>query len=46
MAQPTDQRGDFQAGELPALARLGALRDLDFDLAAVVQVFGGHAEPA
>ena len=44
MAQPGDHRIDLEPGELAALARLGALRDLDLDLAAVVEIFGGDAE--
>ena len=41
-----DELGDLEAGQLATLAGLGALGDLDLDLAALVQVFGGDAEPA
>ncbi|MPL60913.1 hypothetical protein SDC9_06477 [bioreactor metagenome] len=44
--QTCDELGHLHARKLAALAGLGALRDLDFQLFAVVQVFGGHAEPA
>ena len=37
---------DLEAGKLTALAGLCALRDLDLDLTAVVEVFGGYAEPS
>ena len=46
MAQARDHLGHLEAGQLAALAGLGALRDLDLDLAALVQIFGGHAEAA
>ena len=46
MAQLGDHLGHLEAGQLAALAGLGALGDLDLDLAAFVQVFGGHAEAA
>ena len=46
VAHPGDQLGDLEAGQLAALAGLGALGDLDLDLAALVQVFGGDAEAA
>ena len=35
----------LDAGQLPAFTGLGALCDLDFDLAAVVQIFRCHTEP-
>ena len=37
---------DLVAGQLAALAGLGALRHLDLDVVGVDQVFGGHAEAA
>ena len=43
-AQPRDVVADLVAGQLPALARLGALRHLDLDLVGRGQVFGGDAE--
>jgi hypothetical protein len=46
MAQTCDHLGDLEAGQLPALAGLGALGDLDLQLDALVQIFGGDAEPA
>ncbi len=33
------------AGQLPALARLGALRHLDLQVVGIHEVLGGHAEP-
>ena len=45
MAQTRDQFRYFEAGQLPTLARLGTLRDLDFDFSAGVQIFRRHAEP-
>ena len=44
MPQFRDQGADLEAGQLATFARLGALRDLDLDFPAVVQVFRGHAE--
>ena len=41
-----DQPGHLEARQLPALAGLGALGDLDLDLAAGVQILGRDAEPA
>ena len=46
VAQARDHLGDLEAGQLPAFAGLGALSDLDLDLAALVQVFGRDAEAA
>src|SRR3546814_1672838 len=46
IAQPRDQLRHLEAGELAAFAGLGALRDLDLDLAAVVEVLRRHAEAA
>ena len=46
MAQPGDVGGHLEARQLAALAGLGALRHLDLDLLAVVQVVGGDAEAA
>ncbi len=45
-AQPGDVRGDLVAGQLAALARLGALGDLDLELAGAGQVGRGDAEAA
>src|SRR3546814_2848652 len=39
-----DHLGHLEPRKLSALAVLGALRHLDLDLAALVQVLGGHAE--
>jgi len=44
--QLRNQLGHLEAGKLPALPGLRALRDLDLDLAAVVQIFRVHPEPA
>ena len=41
-----DQRVDLVAGQLAALAGLGALRDLDLQLIGVTEVLRGHAEAA
>ena len=46
MAEIGDQLRHLDARQLAALAGLCALGDLDLDLAAVVQVFRGDAEPA
>ena len=46
MAELGDQPRDFEARQLPTLTRLRALRDLDFNFAAIVQVFGGDAKAA
>ncbi len=46
MAQLGDELGHLEAGQLPALAGLGALRDLDLDLLAGVEIFRRHAEAA
>ena len=46
VAQLARSRRHLEAGQLPALAGLGALRDLDLDLAAVVEILGGDAEAA
>ena len=37
---------DLVAGQLAALARLGALGDLDLHVVGIDQIFGGHAESA
>ena len=39
-----DEFRHLEAGQLPALAGLGALGHLDLDLAALVEVLGRHAE--
>ncbi len=44
VTQACDQFGDLEARQLPALAGLGALRDLDLDFAALVQIFRRDAE--
>ena len=41
-----DPRVDLEAGQLPALAGLRALGDLDLDVVGVDEVVRGHAEPA
>ena len=46
VAQARDVAVDLVAGQLAALARLGALRDLDLELVGVDQVVHGHAEAA
>ena len=46
MAQPGDNLRHLYAGQLSALAGLGALGDLDLYFPAVVQIFGRYAEPA
>src|SRR3546814_3275832 len=46
VAQPRDLLGHLEAGKLAALAGLRPLRDLDLQLAAVVQIFRGDAEAA
>src|SRR5690606_6449862 len=46
IAQPRDQRVDLAARQLPAFARLGALRDLDLQHLGIDQVFGRDAEAA
>ena len=45
-AQARDVRADLLARELPALSRLGALRDLDLELLGVDQELGRDAEAA
>src|SRR5438034_1561594 len=39
-----DVVGDLAPGQLPALARLGSLRDLDLELLGACEIFGGHPE--
>src|SRR3546814_1456089 len=46
VAQPHDELGDLEARKLAALAGLGALCDLDLDLVACAEIFGGYAETA
>ncbi len=46
VAHAGDVLVDLVAGQLAALAGLGALRHLDLDVVGVDQVFGGDAEPA
>ena len=41
-----DPRVDLVARQLPALPRLGPLRDLDLDVVRIDQVLAGHPEPA
>ena len=45
-AQLGDVLGDLVAGQLAALAGLGALGHLDLDLVGAREVFGAHAETA
>jgi hypothetical protein len=44
VAQFRDQFRHLEAGQLAAFAGLGALRDLDFEFAALIEVFRRHAE--
>ena len=44
MAQFRDHLGDLEAGQLSAFAGLGALRDLDLELAALIEIFRRHAK--
>ena len=46
MAQAGDHLADLEAGQLAALAGLGALGDLDLELAAVVEILRRDAEAA
>mmetsp|Transcript_7117 Transcript_7117/g.11628 ORF Transcript_7117/g.11628 Transcript_7117/m.11628 type:complete len:375 (-) Transcript_7117:1930-3054(-) len=46
MAQTGDQVGDLHSRQLATLAGLGPLGDLDLQLFALVEVFGGHAKAA
>ena len=46
MAQARDHLGDLEAGQLPAFAGLGALRHLDLEFAALVEILSGDAEAA
>src|SRR3546814_17313734 len=46
MAQPRDELGDLETRKLAAFAGLGALRDLDLDLVARAEIFGGDAKAA
>src|SRR5207253_3585304 len=46
VAQEADVLADLAAGQLAALAGLGALRHLDLDLVGRDQVLGGDAEAA
>ena len=46
MTQLRDELGDLEARQLTAFAGLGALRDLDLDLVACAEIFGGDAEAA
>ena len=46
VAEPRDQAVDLDAGKLAALAGLCALRHLNLNFLAVVQIFRGHAETA
>src|SRR6266516_4837204 len=39
-----DVIGDLAPGQLPALAGLGSLRDLDLELLGACEIFGGHPE--
>ena len=44
VTHPGDPGADLVAGQLTALAGLGALGDLDLDVVGVHQIFGGDAE--
>ena len=46
VTQARDEFGNLEARQLAAFPGLGALRDLDFDFAALVQIFRRHAEAA
>ena len=46
MAQPRDELGDLEARKLAAFAGLGTLCDLDLDLVAGAEIFGGDTETA
>ena len=46
MPQPRDGLVDLVSGQLPALAGLGSLSDLDLQLVRVSEVMGGDAEPS
>jgi hypothetical protein len=46
MPDPGDDGVDLVAGELPALAGLGALRHLDLHHVGIDEIFGGDTEPA
>ena len=46
MPQSGNQIGHLHSGQLPALARLRALRDLDLELVATVEILRRHAETA
>jgi hypothetical protein len=46
MTHRGDLRVDLVAGKLAALARLGALGDLDLEVVGIDQIFGGDPEPA
>ena len=46
MPRPRDPRPDLAAGQMAALAGLGALRQLDLDLLRAHKIFARHAEAA
>ena len=46
MAQFGNKRIHLDAWQLAALARLCPLRDLNFQLFTIIQIFGCHAKPA
>jgi len=46
MPQLGNQPRDFEARQLPTLTRLRPLRDLDFNLSTIIEVFRRHAKAA
>ena len=46
MPRARDPRPDLAAGQMAALAGLGALRQLDLDLACTYKILACNAEPA
>ena len=46
MAQSRNQAVNLDSGQLPALTRFGALRHLDLDFLAAVEIFGSDTKTA
>ena len=44
MTELGDHPGHLEAGQLPSFAGFGALSDFDFNLTALVQIFGRDTE--